>query len=63
MDKTIICKLGRPRKLAPDDKELEIIGLYRSGQSYANIGRKYGVSRQRVFQVVQKWDGYHSSES
>lgn len=32
----------------------EIMDLYKDGCSLAEIGRKYGISRQRVYQITHK---------
>jgi len=42
-------------------RQTEMVGMAKSGKTYAEIGKVYGVSRQRVHQIVNqsvaiKWD-------
>jgi hypothetical protein len=39
-----------------DDTELELVQRIRNGETYAQVGRDYGVSRQRIHQIVSKHD-------
>ena len=61
MDKPHYPTAGRPPKLKPDPRQVEMVQAYMQGQSYADIGRREGVSRQRVCQVVQRWYDHVSS--
>lgn len=36
------------------ERNKEIRELHKNGMSLSEIGRKYGISRQRVFQIVKK---------
>lgn len=41
------------RDIKNRERNNEMKELYRNGMSFADIGRKYGISRQRVFQIVK----------
>jgi transcriptional regulator NrdR family protein len=45
----------KPKKIKTEDhRKKEMQSLRESGMSYADIGKKFGVSRQRVHQILSK---------
>ena len=45
----------RPRKLAVNtERDMRMVQMRAEGQTYAEIGRKYGISRTRTRQIVTK---------
>jgi len=43
------------------DREEDLIKMYESGISFREIGEKYGISKQRVWQILKlKWGDYNN---
>jgi hypothetical protein len=51
------CRLGtvrgRPRVIAPSPRDLEIVAAQSRGETLRAIAGRYGLSRQRVHQIVR----------
>ena len=45
---------GHPRK-SPTKREEKILALLEVGWTLQSVGKKFGVSRQRVHQIRNKW--------
>ena len=50
-------KRGRWQLLEPTAKQKQILRLVRT-QTYAEVGSKFGMSKQRVSHVVRRWSGW-----
>jgi len=48
---------GRPREKEPRRRDLKILKLVDRGYRQAHIGMLYGLSRQRIFQIIERWKG------
>lgn len=46
---------GGPRLSVPSERNRRILENHRAGMSLAEIGRREGISRQRVFTVLRRW--------
>lgn len=46
----------------PSDRDLEILRLREEGGNMEAIGEQFGITKQRVSQVIQKWRGYEIKE-
>lgn len=51
-------KRGRWQLLEPTAKQKQILRLVRT-QTYAEVGFRFGMSKQRVSQVVRRWSGWN----
>ena len=43
------------RSVEPNARDAEILSAIRWGHSQSEIGRTYGVSRQRIHQIKNRW--------
>lgn len=50
-------KRGRPKISLPNQKHLEILRATRT-QTYEQVGAAFGISRQRVGQIIRRWKRY-----
>jgi hypothetical protein len=50
-------KRGRPAISRPNQKHLEILRATRM-QTYEQVGAAFGISRQRVGQIIRRWKQY-----
>jgi len=50
-------KRGRKAEEVPSSKHLEIMNATRT-QTYAEVGAKHQISRQRVGQIIRRWKKY-----
>lgn len=48
---------GRPREKEPRRRDLKILGLIKRGYRQSHVGVLYGLSRQRIFQIIERWKG------
>jgi hypothetical protein len=46
--------MGFPRAYQPTARDLEILAALRTGATYAEVGAKHGISRQRVKQILNQ---------
>lgn len=46
---------GRHKDIEPNARDAEILSAVRWGHSQSEIGRTYGISRQRIFQIKNRW--------
>jgi hypothetical protein len=57
----VICewvnKKGRPASSRPDERLLQILRATRT-QTYEQVGAVFGISRQRVGQIIRRWKQY-----
>lgn len=54
---------GRPRSgLPPDDRSVAMANMYQSGKTLLEIGDQYGVTRERVRQILRKDHGFRSED-
>jgi len=47
--------LGRPRHEKPSGRDKDIIKLYKQGYGFAQLGRRYALTRQRIHQITRRW--------
>ena len=45
---------GRRKRVRPTPRQKQIVELARIS-TYETVGRKFGMSRQAVFQIVERW--------
>ena len=50
-------KKGRPASARPDERHLQILRATRT-QTYEQVGAAFGISRQRVGQIIRRWKQY-----
>lgn len=50
-------KFLRPAESGPSDRSERMASLYKSGQTLEQIGAEYGVTRERVRQIIKKHHG------
>ena len=53
--------MGRYELDAPNNRDYHILEALRAGHSGAEVGRVYGISRERVRQIKKRWPEYAPS--
>jgi transcriptional regulator len=48
---------GRPRFLEPRRRDLKILKLVKRGYRQSHIAVLYGLTRQRINQIIDRWKG------
>ena len=56
-----IVALERQVKVLKSERAARILGMRRSGATLGDIAAVAGLSRQRVLQVVQRYEGKHAA--
>lgn len=51
---------GRPKMSVPTVRQRKILEMVRT-KSYADVGKQFGVTKQMVSQIVNRWNGKRSS--
>ena len=46
---------GRPRRTVPSDRDAHILEAVREGNRKAHVAKVYGLSRQYVSEIAQRW--------
>ena len=46
---------GKHKDIEPTARDAEILSAIRWGHSQSEVGRTYGVSRQRIHQIKNRW--------
>jgi len=49
---------GRPPLEEPNNRDYHILEALRDGHSMAEVGRVYGLSRQYIFVIKNRWPEY-----
>lgn len=49
----IVADLQNPRRKAYIERRNQMFEMRKSGKTYAEIGKKFGISRQRVFAILK----------
>jgi len=47
--------MGRYKEKKPKPRDKEILKLFRNGYNMAQLGRRYALTRQRIFQILERW--------
>ena len=48
---------GRPRFIEPKRRDFKILKLVKRGYRQAHIAVLYGLTRQRINQIIDRWKG------